>query len=53
MGMVLPYWTPEQILREEEPYEKEDAPRQLVAVAGDVSDYWLSSMQHDVNTAQG
>ncbi|CAE7759667.1 Pde12 [Symbiodinium pilosum] len=27
MGMVLPYWTPEQILREEEPYEKEDAPR--------------------------
>ena len=27
MGMVLPYWTPEQILREEGLHEKEDAPR--------------------------
>ena len=27
MGMLLPYWRPEQILREEELQEKEDAPR--------------------------
>eukprot|EP00439_Symbiodinium_sp_Y106_P023401 s3811_g2.t2 len=27
MGMLLPYWRPEQILHEEELHEKEDAPR--------------------------
>jgi len=27
MGMMLPYWTREHVLREAEPVEKEDAPR--------------------------